>query len=522
MANELKMGTINALLLLHERGRSFRQIAAELGIHRETVARHVRLSREGPPKPDKVTTGSEADLDSKPAKVTAGSKRHRSRCEEYRKYIEDRFEAGLSAIRIHQDLAEEMGFKGSYESVKRFVRVLRESDPLPFRRMEVLPGAEAQVDFGQGAFVDRGDGKRRRPHLFRIVLSHSRKAYSEAVYHQTTEGLIRCMENAFFYFGGVPELVVIDNLKAAVKKADWYDPDLNPKFRDFLRHYGLACVPSKPYTPRHKGKIESGIRYAQENALKGRTFKSLEEQNRFLLHWEGHVADKRIHGTTRKQVQQIFDSREKSALRPLPRTRFPFFEEGERKVHRDGHVALKNAYYSVPPEYMTRKVWVRWDSHVVHIYNQRFESIAIHARVEEGRFSTQQNHISSKKISQVERGADYLLGRARRVGPESERWARALLTERKVEGLRPLIGFLSLCKKYEAREIERAARAARHQGNYRLKIIRELLKQPATSTQLEFFETHPLIRDPAVYGALVVAPDGISETNQDKEEQEDE
>ena len=513
------MGCINALLLLHERGRSFRQIAAELGIHRETVARHVRLSREGPPKPAKVTTGSSADPDPKPAKVTTGSKRARSLCEEHREEIKEKLEAGLSAIRIHQDLVEERGFRGGYESVKRFVRALKASDPLPFRRMEVLPGAEAQVDFGQGAFVDRGDGKRRRPHLFRIVLSHSRKAYSESVYRQTTESLIRCLENAFHYFGGVPELLVIDNLKAAVTKADWYDPDLNPKFRDFLRHYGIACVPSRPYTPRHKGKIESGINYAQENALKGRTFGSLEEQNRHLRHWESQVADKRIHGTTRKQVQQIFETRERGALRPLPGTRFPFFEEEERKVHRDGHVALKNAFYSVPPEYMTRKVWVRWDSHMIHIYNQRFESIAIHARIEEGRFSTQTKHISSKKISQVEQGADYLLARARRIGPESLRWAQALLTERKVEGLRPLIGFLSLCKKHEARDLERAARTARQQSHYRLKAIRELLREPATERQLEFFETHPLIRDPAVYGALVAAPGRISSHDQEEDQE---
>jgi len=96
MANELKMGTINALLLLHERGRSFRQIAAELGIHRETVARHVRLSREGPPKP---------------AKVPTGSKRARSLCEEHREEIKEKLETGLSAIRIHQDLVEERGFQ---------------------------------------------------------------------------------------------------------------------------------------------------------------------------------------------------------------------------------------------------------------------------------------------------------------------------------------------------------------------------------------------------------------------------
>ncbi len=343
MSNELKMEKINSLKLLYQRGLSKRRIAKELGIHRETVSRHLSLS--DPPKP---------------AKVTTGSSRTRSRCEEHRAKILGMLEEGLSATRIHQDLVKEEGFEGGYESVKRFVRKLRKQNPLPFRRMETDPGAEGQVDFGQGAFIVGKDGKRRRPHLFRIVLSHSRKAYSESVYRQTTDSLIRCLENAFHYFGGVPEVLIIDNLKAAVSRAEWYDPDLCPKFRDFLKHYEIACVPTRPYTPRHKGKVESGIKYCQDNALKGKTFSTLEEQNAFLRQWESQIADKRIHGTTRKQVGAIFEEREKPALKPLPLTRFPSFEEGTRKVHRDGHVSVRGAYYSVPPEYLASKVWVRW------------------------------------------------------------------------------------------------------------------------------------------------------------------
>ena len=118
----------------------------------------------------------------------------------------------------------------------------------------------------------RPDGKRRRPHVFRIVLSHSRKAYSEVVYRQTTEDFIRCLENAFWYFGGVPQTLVIDNLKAAVTQADWYDPDINPKIQSFCEHYGTVILPTKPRTPRHKGKVERVVGYVQDNALKGRTF----------------------------------------------------------------------------------------------------------------------------------------------------------------------------------------------------------------------------------------------------------
>ncbi len=121
------------------------------------------------------------------------------------------------------------------------------------------PGVEGQVDFGRGAPIELPDGKRRRPHLFRIVLSHSRKAYSEVVYRQTTEEFIRCIENAFGAFGGAPRTLVMDNLRAAVSHADWYDPELNPKVQAFAEHYGLVILPTRPRTPRHKGKVERGI-----------------------------------------------------------------------------------------------------------------------------------------------------------------------------------------------------------------------------------------------------------------------
>ena len=104
-------------------------------------------------------------------------------------------QAGLSAQRIYQDLVAGQAFPGSYHSVQRFVRHLRQTRPVPFARLEVEPGQEVQVDFGQGAWV-LVDGKRKRPHLFRLVLSHSRKAYSEVVWRQTTEEFIRCLENA--------------------------------------------------------------------------------------------------------------------------------------------------------------------------------------------------------------------------------------------------------------------------------------------------------------------------------------
>ena len=125
-------------------------------------------------------------------------------------------------------------------------------------------------------------------------MSHSRKAYSEATFRQTTEDFIGCLENAFTSFGGLPKILVIDNLRAAVKHPDWFDPELVPKLRSFCQHYGVVILPTKPYMPRHKGKVEAGVKYVQSNALKGRKFATLQEQNEHLARWEATVRDRRI------------------------------------------------------------------------------------------------------------------------------------------------------------------------------------------------------------------------------------
>lgn len=329
MANRLKMATVQSILTLHERGWSQRRIAIELDVNRETVSRYVELARQA--------NRLAAEAISKPANapISEGPGRH-SNCQPWRSIIEAKQAQGLSARRIYQDLVSEHTAVVSYDSVRRFLRRLGWVRPLPFRRIERAPAEEAQVDFGTGTPVIGPDGKRRRTHVFRIVLSHSRKAYSEATYRQTTDDFLAALENAFEHFGGVPHTLVIDNLKAAVKHPDWFDPELVPKVAAFAAHYGTAIMPTKPYTPRHKGKVERGIDYVQENALAARRFNTLEEQNEHLRDWEANVADTRIHGTTRQHVGRVFREVEQPALIPLPSERFSNFHEAQRSVNRDG------------------------------------------------------------------------------------------------------------------------------------------------------------------------------------------
>jgi transposase len=191
-----------------------------------------------------------------------------TQCEPFRATILTKLDQRLSAQRIWQDLVAEHGFTGSYDSVKRFVRKLGAATPLPFRRLECMAGAEAQVDFGTGAPVIGADGKRRKTHVFRIVLIHSRKAYSEATFTQTTDDFLGALENAFGHFGGVPQTLVIDNLKAAVAHPDHpsggarFDPVLTPKIQSFFQPYGTVILPTKPRMPRHKGRSGRGGMHA--------------------------------------------------------------------------------------------------------------------------------------------------------------------------------------------------------------------------------------------------------------------
>jgi transposase len=506
--NQLEVSLQQAIIALHGRGWSQRRIARELQINRETVAVHVHAAKPaisttgsdatGPVNPAISTLGSASITETKPAISTAGSSGGRvSLCREHLATITAAVTAGLSAKRIHQDLITEHGFGGSYQSVKRCVRGLVRHLELPHRRLECAPGEEMQVDFGQGAWIEAG-GKRRRPHLFRAVLSNSRAGYSEAVWRQDTETFIRCCENAFRYFGGVTRTTVVDNLKAAVLDADWFDPTLNPKMADFAKHYGTVVLPTQPARPEHKGKIEAGVKYAQNNALKGRTFTSLAEHNLFLTEWERSVADTRIHGTVRQQVRALFEL-ERSALLPLPESLFPSFTEARRKVHRDGHVEFDKAYYSVPPEYLAREVWVRGESRVIRILNHRLEVIAVHARAEAGRFATTDAHIHAHKKSGVERGAQHWLDRCRLVGPNTAAWAEAFFAQRGVYGLRALQGVVALTKQHPTAALEQATATAKHRGVWRLKDLRRLLTNGDKVVQVDFLDSHPLIRDMDAY-----------------------
>ena len=532
MANILKVHVQSTIEQLAAQGWSRHRIARELGIDRKTVRRYLRAASKsptistpgsGPPEPSKSPISTPGSSEAKAttaawanhlatasqpvgvelvAAALAAEAGRPSLCEPHAWRIEAKWKAGLSAQRIYQDLIAEVGFTGSYQSVKRFVRHVRQTQPQPVHRVEVQPGEEAQVDFGTGAWIVDVDDRRRRPWVLRVLLSYSRKAYSEAVFHQTTENFIRCLENALRSFGGVVRVLNVDNLRAAVHKADWYDPELNPKLLSFCRHYGCALLPCLPRVPEHKGKTERGIGYIKDNGLRGRTFSSLAAHNEFLRHWEKTVADVRIHGTTRQQVAALFVEEQKCLL-PLPPDLFPCFQEGRRTVHRDSYVEVEKAYYLTPPEYIANDVWVRWDVREVRIFNQRWQQIALHPRQEPGKFSKPLGLGGGQGA--LDQQLDYWLKRARALGGPCGLWAQALLERRGPLGLRSVMGLVGLADHHSFKTVNDACASALSRGAWRLRDVRALLDQRHREfqTHLAFSQSHPLIRNLAEYGVFI-------------------
>jgi len=511
MAHYLKMPKKSQVLALLELGWSYRQIEAETGVRRETVSRYdrVRLGNAAKTFPGSDTpewdVSRETVVLEAPNAATAfpgsppnaaktfpgAAPRARFTAARYRTSIVEKLDQGLTVQRIWQDLGEEFGYGASYESVKRFVRTLA-----PTRRAVGVfhcgPGAEGQVDFFRGApTFDAATGEWRRPWVFRLTLGHSRHAYEEAVWDQKLETFLRLHERAFRDLEGVPAVIRHDNLKAAVVRACFFDPDSHEVYLAFAAHWGFTPLPTRPRNPKENGKQERSGGYVKSNALTGRRFDSLEAQNAFLRHWNRTVARLRIHGTTRRQVWTHFVEVERPALRALAAEAFPFFHTGERTVHTDGHVEVGGAFYPVPLALLGQRVRARWDAHLVRVFAGD-TLVAVHVRVAPGVFAPRpgEAEASSRQQAYVAR----LVGQCGRVGPALHAWAEAALAARGVRAIRLLQGVLGLTRRHPRERILAAVTEALARQHFRYHTIRQLVERTPSPPPPPLTTHDPAIR----------------------------
>lgn len=488
MGNVLKMEKQNQIKALLGLNWTYRAIERATGIRRETISKYDHR------KAAKVPT----DDISKPANCPPTP---RSSVFRFDEIIKSGLEQGLSAQRIYQDLCVECEMNISYDAVKRYARKLKKRNPSVYARLHSPPGKEAQVDFGQAAPTLK-DGSYRKPWLFKMTLSNSRHSYEEAVWHQDVETFIRCHEHAFQAFGGVPETILLDNLKSGVLTANLYEPELNPVYHEFSRHYEFLPLPCLPGRPEHKGKVEAGVKYTQDNALKGIRFRSLEEQNAHLKNWNRTWARTRIHGTTKQQVWAMFQD-EKPFLKILPKTAFDYFKMGERTVHADAHIEVAKSYYSVPHRYAGKRVIVHFNSIWVRVFEKdgnRHELIAFHRTIVPGRFRTDNSHLPDSKTFSEASYTQYLIQKAELIGPWCLKWVNEAMRQRKQQAYRPIQGVFALSKKYGSGIVNQACGRAIVLGSFRYHTIKRMCENPGTNHQTQgLIQNDELIRDACEY-----------------------
>ena len=491
--NGMKRQQVIALL---ELGWSYRRIEAETGVRRETISRYDRTRRSNAAKvfpgveaPDGVAPPAMASGEAaNAAKVFAGSPPNaakvfpgsataaRSSAAPFRSAIEEKLAQGLTAQRIWQDLTEEYGYSASYESVKRYIRGLEH----PKRAVGVYhsaPGEEGQVDFFRGAPTFRPEtGEWQRPWVFRMTLCCSRHGYEEAVWDQQLETFLRLHEHAFHDFGGVIRILRHDNLKAAVTRACFYDPDSNDIFLAFATHWSFTPLPTRPRTPQENGKQERSGGYVKDNALKGRRFESLAAHNAFLRQWNRTIARLRIHGTTRKQVWSHFLETEQPALQPLAAAPFPLFETGTRTVHDDGHVEVAGAFYPAPLALLHDTVRVRWDANLVRLFHED-TLMAVHRRIGPGQFAPRPGASPFETTSTQRAFEERLLARCARVGDGLREWANEAVQERGVRAYRVIQGVLGLTRTHPRTSLLDAVMRAVTHRLFRYKDVKRLTEQ---------------------------------------------
>jgi transposase len=481
----LHMNEIRELVYRFRQGQGVREIARALGFSRNTVrkyraaaARRGLLAAEGE-LPEGATL--EGLLGPVAAARPAGGT-----VEPYGAVVAELAAAGVEMMAIWQRLRQEHGYTGSYSSVRRYVGRLRPAGAEAVCRVETSPGEEAQVDFGwAGPQWDGSGGRRRRAWVFVMTLSWSRHQYVEFVFDQTIQTWLSCHERAFAWFGGVPRRLVIDNLKAAVIRPDLHDPVLGEPYRRLARHYGFLISPNRPRTPRHKGKVESGVHYVKRNFLAGQTFADLEAMNERGRRWALETAGQRRHGTTQEAPLARFEQTERQALLTLPEEPFDLLRAYRAAVHRDCHVTVDWRSYSVPWRLVGQTVDVYVGRRVVEIY-QGARLVATHPLApERGGRQTRPEHYPESKRAFLDNPPQRCRERAEAVGASCARVVQTLLEDRPADRLRSVQALLRLAERVGKERLEAACRRALHYGDPTYRRIKTILEAGLDGVPLE-------------------------------------
>ncbi|MCL6591879.1 MAG: IS21 family transposase [Firmicutes bacterium] len=368
-------------------------------------------------------------------------------------------------------------------------------------RQHYPAGERAFVDFAGMTIpvVNQKTGEVWQAQVFVFVLAASNYTYAEAFPSQELPFWLLGHVHAFAFIGGVPEIVVPDNLKAGVTRSCRYEPDLNRSYLELATHYGVAVIPARPRKPRDKAKAESAVQVVERHvlaSLRDRTFFSLAEVNRALWEELEKLNEKPFQKLEGSRIS-LFESLEKPALKPLPPTEYEFAEWRKARVNIDYHVEVEKNFYSVPYQLIKQEVDVRLTATTVEILHGG-RRVASHERdYHRGRFHTHPGHRPPAHRRYLEWTPERIVAWAARTGPNTARLVEAIIAAKPhpEQGYRAALGLLRLGDRYTPQRLEAAAARALAIGAHSYRSVKSILERGLDRVELEPAPPPPLVHE---------------------------
>ena len=471
------------LRLRHEAGLAYRGIANTLNIGYGTVVDYLNRAEQaglGWPLPEDL---NERDLGRKlfPTQAVTGQRR----------FVEPDFPAvcqelkgkGVTKLLLWQEYRQCHPDDGySYAQFCHRYRVWLGCQQRSMRQVH-RAGEKLFVDYcgPTMAIVNPDTGEFRQAQIFVAVLGASNYTFACASWGQKQADWLHAHVKAFEFFGGVPELVVPDNLKSAVHKTHRYDPDINPSYQQLATHYQCAIVPARPYKPKDKAKAEVAVQIVERwimARLRHQTFFTLASLNqtiRALLDELNQRPFKKLPGTRLSQFEQL----DKPALRALPAQPYQYAHIKKARVHIDYHIEYDKHYYSVPHHLVKQEVEVQATDSAVAIYHQG-QRVASHPRSHRpGAHSTCQEHMPHAHRAMRDWSPERFLNWAGDIGAETREVVRCLLQEKRhiEQSYRRVLALLGNAKKYGRERLNMACGRALMIGSPTRSSVESILKQ---------------------------------------------
>jgi hypothetical protein len=494
MARITDMVQLSEILRRLRKNDGTNAINRELGAHKQVIKRLKDLAAAkgwldiGTPLPD------EREILGQYRTLFARQERQAHPLDAYRDEIKAWRDDGESFVVIRYKLNERLGGDRIKDTALREYcrRYFPRKIPVVMRR--AMEHGVAELDFGYlGKTLDE-TGKPRKTWFISVRFRGSRHAYREKLFRTDIRSCLRALENAFKYFGAVPRVLVIDNFKAAVAKAHLCDPTITKTFYEFAKHMGFLLSPCKPYTPRHKGGVESDVKYVKMNFLpllrdherqRGHeTIRSCSINERFN-DWNRTIAMKRrIREADNRTVEELF-AEEFEHLLPLPEIPFRIIEFATVTVRPDWHVQFATNHYSVPYEHRGKEAEIRATDDRIEV-SVGHELVAWHVRsYQRGKRITVKEHGPAASIEYLEASREFILKKAHAIGPKAFEVVTALLGDTVIDRRRGARGIVFLTKEYPSSRIEKACERALFFGIPQYHNVKHILERNLENEPLE-------------------------------------